>query len=700
MLCRVLTRSRSPGIGNGLTYDCGDFKLKEGSHVSIPLRKEMVEGIVFEVMKKRKEEDFDIKNVEEVFADSPLLNSAQLKTLKWMSDYYLCSLRQALRVWLPTPTWKKLKPENELYFKLVDPSIPKRGVNQQMIVEYLRDKDFVPLSQIKDEINVSGSSLKKLADKGRLKMEEREETYSSDKPEINEPNLTSAQTSAYKQIKKTDKPSLLFGITSSGKTEIYAQFISETVSSGKQAILLVPEILLTEHCIHRFEELLGAEHIAVVHSRLTLAQRRRIWTKIHNGGISLVIGSRSALFAPLPDLGLVIIDEEHEWTYKNEQSPRYHARETAVKLCEYSGAKLILGTATPSLESWARAKSDEYEFVRLAERYQDQPLPKVRVIDLAEADFGSLYPFTPPLLDAIEDRIKKGEQSVLFINRRGVSSCLMCLDCRRRIVSPESNLPFTVHKDYRGNPYLLDHTSGLRGEVPSVCPSCDSVRLHAVGAGTQKIEEILNSQFPNARLLRADSDTLTHPEHMRLLLKKMREGQADILLGTQSVVKGLDLPNVTLAGVLVADVGLSLPHFRAGERIFQLLTQLTGRSGRAKDGEVIIQTFRPNTPEVKLAAEHRTEDFLDEELKLRIHSGYPPATNMIRLIVREDAEAKAKELRDKIKAESDLIAHASPQLFGGGKTWQVLIRGTKPEEILKKLDLNGVVIDVDPIETV
>ena len=700
MLCRVLTRSRSPGIGNGLTYDCGDFKLKEGSHVSIPLRKEMVEGIVFEVMKKRKEEDFDIKNVEEVFADSPLLNSAQLKTLKWMSDYYLCSLRQALRVWLPTPTWKKLKPENELYFKLVDPSIPKRGVNQQMIVEYLRDKDFVPLSQIKDEINVSGSSLKKLADKGRLKMEEREETYSSDKPEINEPNLTSAQTSAYKQIKKTDKPSLLFGITSSGKTEIYAQFISETVSSGKQAILLVPEILLTEHCIHRFEELLGAELIAVVHSRLTLAQRRRIWTKIHNGGISLVIGSRSALFAPLPDLGLVIIDEEHEWTYKNEQSPRYHARETAVKLCEYSGAKLILGTATPSLESWARAKSDEYEFVRLAERYQDQPLPKVRVIDLAEADFGSLYPFTPPLLDAIEDRIKKGEQSVLFINRRGVSSSLMCLDCRRRIVSPESNLPFTVHKDYRGNPYLLDHTSGLRGEVPSVCPSCDSVRLHAVGAGTQKIEEILNSQFPNARLLRADSDTLTHPEHMRLLLKKMREGQADILLGTQSVVKGLDLPNVTLAGVLVADVGLSLPHFRAGERIFQLLTQLTGRSGRAKDGEVIIQTFRPNTPEVKLAAEHRTEDFLDEELKLRIHSGYPPATNMIRLIVREDAEAKAKELRDKIKAESDLIAHASPQLFGGGKTWQVLIRGTKPEEILKKLDLNGVVIDVDPIETV
>ncbi|HCI03763.1 MAG: primosomal protein N' [Candidatus Peribacteraceae bacterium] len=700
MLCRVLTRSRSPGIGNGLTYDCGDFKLREGSHVSIPLRKEIVEGVVFEVMKQRKEQDFDIKNVEEILAKSPLLNSAQLKTLEWMSNYYCCSLRQALRVWLPTPSWTKLKPIKELYFKLIDPTIPKRGANQQMIVEYLRDKDWAPLSQIKDEINVSGSSLKKLAQKDRLKMEEREEIYDSKIPEINEPKLTKTQSEAYKLINKSTKPSLLFGITSSGKTEIYAQMISDAVHSGKQAILLVPEILLTEHCIHRFDELLGPKHIAVVHSRLTIAQRRRTWTKIHNGGVSLVIGSRSALFAPVPDLGLIIIDEEHEWTYKNEQSPRYHARETAVKLCEFAGAKLVLGTATPSLESWSRAKSGEYQLVKLSERYMEQPLPKVRIIDLADSNFGSLYPFTPPLLDAISDRIKKHEQSVLFINRRGVSSALMCLDCKRRIVSPESNLPFTVHKDYQGNPYLLDHTTGTRGEVPATCPSCSSVRLHAIGAGTQRIEEILNSEFPNARLLRADSDTLTHPEHMRLLLKKMRENQADILLGTQSVVKGLDLPNVTLAGVLVADVGLSLPHFRAGERIFQLLTQLTGRSGRAKDGEVIIQTFRPHSPEVKFAAEHNTEEFLDKELKLRIHAGYPPATKMIRLIVREDSKAKAKELRDKIRSESDLIAHASPQLFGGGKTWQVLIRGDKPAEVLKKLDLKGVVVDVDPIETV
>jgi len=652
MLCHVITRSRSPGIGSGLTYDSGDLKVKEGSHVSVPLRKELVEGIVLEIIKNNTQPGchpelaegpgYDVKNVDELLSNSPLLNKAQIQTLKWMSEYYFCTLRQALQAWIPTPVFKKRKKKDE----------------------------FEKLPE----------------------------------PEINEPKLTTAQKKAYEKIKSESKPSLLFGITSSGKTEIYAQLICDTIKNGKQAILLLPEILLTEHFIHRFEELLGAEYIAIVHSRLTPAQRRKTWNRIHQGHIKLVIGSRSALFSPVPDLGLVIIDEEHEWTYKNEQTPRYHARETAAKLCEFSKAKLVLGTATPSLESWARAKSGEYQLVRLSERYLDQPLPKVRVIDLAEVASGSLYPFSPPLLDAISDRLKKGEQTVLFLNRRGVSSSLMCLDCRRRIVSPESNLPFTLHKDRSGRPYLLDHTTGICSDVPATCPACNSTKLHAIGAGTQKLEEILTKQFFEARILRADSDTLTHPEHMRLLLKKMRENQADILLGTQSVVKGLDLPNVTLAGVLVADVGLSLPHFRAGERIFQLLTQLTGRSGRAKAGEVIIQTFRPAAPEIKFAAEHKTEEFLEEELKLRIHSNYPPATKMIRLIVRENAKNKAEELRDKIRRETDLLAHASSQIFGGG-TWQVLIRGPMLAtgtrgSLLRNLDLKGVTIDVDPVETV
>ncbi|MBU0458731.1 primosomal protein N' [Patescibacteria group bacterium] len=622
-----------------------------------------------------------------------------------MSKYYFCSLRQALRVWLPTPSWKNLAPKNELYFKLIDHRLPpKRSFKQTLIVEYLKNIDWASQKELKD-MGAEKSTLKTMLTKGRITMEERKVDYKTCKPVIEEPNLTKAQTQAYQLINRSDKPSLLFGITSSGKTEIYAQLISDAVKKGKQAILLVPEILLTEHCIHRFEELIGKEHIAVVHSRLTAGQRRKEWRRIHNGGAHLVIGSRSALFAPVPNLGVVIIDEEHEWTYKNEQTPRYHARETAAKLCEFAKAKLIMGTATPSVESWARAKFGEYQLVNLPERYQNHPLPDVRVVDLTKVNFGKLYPFSPPLLNAIEDRLKKGEQSVLFLNRRGSATSLMCFECRRRIVSPESNLPFTVHKDPQGKPYLLDHTSGIQASVPVECPACKSTNLHAVGAGTQKIEDILSKQFPNARLLRADSDTLTHPEHMRLLLKKMREGHADILLGTQSVVKGLDLPNVTLAAVLIADVGLSLPHFRAGERIFQLLTQLTGRSGRAKPGEVIIQTFRPDSAEVKYAANHQTKEFLNEELKLRLHAGYPPATNMIRLIIREDARTRAIQLVNKIKAISnkdnlELKVSSAPQMFGGGRSWHVLIRGVKPSSVLNKIDLKNVVVDIDPMECV
>ncbi len=306
--------------------------------------------------------------------------------------------------------------------------------------------------------------------------------------------------------------------------------------------------------------------------------------------MSLVIGSRSALFTPLQDLGLVILDEEHEWTYKNEQTPRYHARETAETLCRYAAAKLVLGSATPSLETWARAKEGRYHLVRLPERYLKQQFPAVRIVDLAQAQCGSLYPLSPSLLAAIEERLQKQEQSILFLNHRGIASALLCLDCRRRVVSPDSRLPFTVHRAPGNALKLVDHTTGLTLAVPTACPACGSVRLHCIGAGTQKVETLLKQRFPEARLLRADSDTLQHPEQMRSLLAAMRERRADILLGTQSVVKGLDLPQVTLAAVLLADIGLSLPHFRAGERIFQLLSQLTGRSGRSRPGEVIIQT--------------------------------------------------------------------------------------------------------------
>ncbi len=710
MYCTVLTASKSGGIGNGLTYDAGDLQLQPGMLVRVPLRNKLVEAIVTDVRNDAPATEYDLKKVHGVFHPTPLLSPEQIATVRWMADYYLTTLRQAIGVWLPAPPWIKLLPKKTNAYRLSGKDISIiRGKKQQTLLETLTGKDWLSEDELLRESGSSKATLRGLVTKGFIEEESREASshaanFSASLKQL--PALTPLQEKVEESIRHDPRPSLLFGITGSGKTEIYAQLIVDALKKGKQAIVLVPEILLTEHSIHRYQALLDRSSIAVIHSRLTPAARRNLWQRVHRGEISLVLGSRSALFAPMRYLGLVIIDEEHEWTYKNEQTPRYHAREVAEELCNQFGAKLVFGTATPSLEAWTRAREGRYHLERLPQRYREQALPDVKIVDLAQVNFGSMYPFSPPLLDAIEDRLRRHEQSVLFLNRRGIATSLLCLQCRRRIVSPESQLPFTVHQSRDGRPYLLDHTSGLTADVPNLCPHCQSTKLLAVGAGTQKVEDILRRKFPQARILRADADTLAHPEQMRELLHMMRERKADILLGTQSVVKGLDLPEVTLAAVILADVGLSLPHFRAGERIFQLLTQLTGRSGRAKQGEVIIQTFRPDAPEIVAASKHETEKYLDQELKLRTYTGYPPAQEMVRLIVRDDmGGVQAKKLTMQLQQAIDaqtlrITAKCAPTFFGGGKVWQVLLRGEHPRELLRDRAVGDAVIDVDPIETV
>ena len=648
MYSTVLTASRSPQIGNGLTYRTVNLAVGPGSLVRVSLRGKAAEGIVLEICtdKPADLEEAVMKDAE-LLATIPLLTSAQVTTLRWMASYYYCTLRQALGPFLPSPPWSRL----------------------------LREK--------------------------KKKETEVQRTLT---PVVALPELTALQQQALEKIHASTKPALLFGVTGSGKTAVYAHLIAETAARDGQSILLVPEILLTEHAIARFEQLFDRHQIALLHSRLTPAARRAEWQRIHRGEVMLIIGSRSALFAPCQKLGLVIIDEEHEWTYKNEQTPRYHARETAETLCAAADARLVLGTATPSLEAWQRAKEGRYTLVRMPERYSGLQPPQVRVVDLGTAAFGGAYPFSPPLLDAIRERLEKKEQSVLFLNRRGMATALLCLECRRRVLSPASQMPFTVHRGRDGKPILIDHIAGSTAPVPATCPACGSPKLHPVGAGTQRVEETLRRLFPTARLLRADSDTLSHPEEMRRLLHRMEERDADILLGTQSVVKGLDLPYVTLAAVLLADVGLSLPHFRAGERVFQLLTQLVGRSGRARQGDVIIQTFRPDALEVRAAAGHHTEQYIEEELRLRTLLHYPPATSMVRLVASGVAAQKhAKEAqRQAMRIIEDrrlaFTATCAPTLFGAGRIWHVLLRGNDARTLLGEIDLSAVTIDVDPIE--
>lgn len=707
--CLVLLNTRAPGIGNGLTYDANGFKLSPGMLVRVPLRKQHIEGIVLSTDDNDQSDSFDAKPVHEVIATYPLLTPSQIKLMRWMSSHYFCSLAAALRPFLPASPWKSAIPKDVTLLRIAK-QMEKGGKRQMEIMEYMTGRDWTPLDELKRHTGASSATLASLTHNGYLTMEKRPADTvppPAAYPLSREPSpLTPIQQQAYDAVKADARPSLIFGITGSGKTEIYMKLIADQAALGKQSILLLPEILLTEHTIHRFESLFPADRIAVIHSRLTPASRRLEWMRIHSGEAALVIGSRSALFAPCRKLGAVIIDEEHEWTYKNEQTPRYHARDAAEKLCEFAGAKLVMGTATPSLEAWARAKDGRYHLARVGERYMNRALPDVRVVDLGTVKFGSLYPFSPPLLEAMEKRLQKKEQTVLFLNRRGVASAILCLQCRKRLTSPASQLPFTLHRTPGGVPYLLDHVAGVQVPLPSTCPHCGAANLLPVGAGTQKLEDLIASVFPTARVLRADSDTLTHPEQMRQLLSDMREGRADILLGTQTVVKGLDLPGVTLAAVPVADVGLSLPHFRAGERIFQLLTQLTGRSGRAVPGEVIIQTFRPQAAEIVAASQHRTEDYLEAELALRTTLQYPPVTDMIRFVINgPKAEVRAKLFHQSLmkaiaQRSTPATAMLAPTLFGMGKEWHVLLKGKDIRPLLPLLDLTEITVDVDPLDVV
>lgn len=637
----VLPLSRSQAIGNGLTYGSNDAKVRPGVLVRMKLRGKATQGIVVAADNESTLDEAKVMPIDAVEHEMPLLPEASLQTLRWMADYYRTTQRQALTPFLPPPPWHRI------------------------FLAEMRD----PMTEL---------------------------------PLPAAPALTPEQQKAADGIlaAKDGKPTLLFGVAGSGKTEVYAHLIRTMIASGKQSIMLVPEIFLAEHIIERLLQRLPPDSAVVMHSQLTPTERRKAWLKVRTGEARVVIGPRSALFAPCPDLGLVIMDEEHEWTYKNEQTPRYHARETAAELCRNANAKLVLGTATPSAESWDRVERGIFNVARLGERFGGAEFPAVRIIDLGSVD-GKQYPFSTALLGAIQERLDKKEQTVLFLNRRGLSSGVLCLDCRKRLLSAESQLPYAVHRDASGRSYLLDHLTNQRAEIPARCPHCGSTKLHPVGAGTQKVEEQLATYFPHARIARADTDALKDPADMRKLLAAVHAGEIDILFGTQMVAKGLDIPGVTLAAVLVADVGLSLPHFRAGEHAFQLLAQLTGRSGRKHPGEVIIQTYRPDAAEIAAAAQHRTEDYLRTELEIRRTLGYPPSSEMIRFIVpAPDAERRARKLKEDLakNAKPGTTASASQTFYGGGKEWHVILKGANLRPVLDGVDLEGVSTDVDPMD--
>ena len=464
---------------------------------------------------------------------------------------------------------------------------------------------------------------------------------------------------------------LLEGITGSGKTEVYLQVIAEVLNQGKTAIMLVPEISLTPQMVQRFKSRFG-EHVAVMHSGLSQGEKYDEWRKIERGEAEVVVGARSAIFAPIENIGVIIVDEEHEASYKQEETPRYHARDLAIWRSEYHHCPVVLGSATPSLESRARAQKNVYQRLRLTQRAnQAATLPTIDVVDMRqEVENGNVSSFSMSLQEKLQERLEKNEQSVLLLNRRGYSSFVMCRDCGYVLPCPNCDISLTLHMDSKT---MKCHYCGHEERIPYRCPNCGQDKIRYYGTGTQKVEEELQTLLPDSRILRMDVDTTRRKGAHEKILRTFGEGQADILLGTQMIAKGLDFPNVTLVGVLNADTALNLPDFRSSERTFQLLTQVSGRAGRAeKPGEVIIQSFNPEHYAIQLAKAQDYEDFYTKEMYIRHRGDYPPYYFTVQITANHPEENEAAKQMFQIATK--LKQGLSPQAILLGPTPNAIMR--------------------------
>ncbi len=549
--------------------------------------------------------------------------------------------------------------------KIIAPSIDmlekkaelsKRNTKQIMVIDYfISNPKPIERQKILSLLGISSSVIKSLVDKGIL-YESMQEVYRDPYQdrifEHTEPlQLTEEQSVAIKPILQTIEEKrhdvfLLYGITGSGKTEVYMQSIQKVLEEGREGIVLVPEISLTPQMVNRFKGRFGDE-VAVLHSGLSIGEKYDEWRKIQRKEVRVAVGARSAIFAPFENLGIIIIDEEHETSYKQEDNPRYHARDVAIERARTHNCPVILGSATPSLETFARAKKGVYQLLTLSKRMNDQSLPTVDIVDMREElREGNRTMFSRVLYDKLQDRLIKKEQTVLFLNKRGHSSFVMCRDCGYVIQCPNCDISLTYH---RYQQQMKCHYCGYEAVVPTICPECNSEHIRYFGTGTQKVEEELGKIFPEARVIRMDVDTTSRKGSHEKLLTAFQEGKADILLGTQMIAKGLDFPNITLVGVLSADTMLHLPDFRSSEKTFQLLTQVSGRAGRHElAGEVVIQTYSPEHYSIELAGQQDFDQFYQKEMMIRKIHQYPPFYYLALITVSHEELMKVVDVTEKI----------------------------------------------------
>lgn len=652
MIAEIILNENAKDLDKIFDYNVPNNLIKDakiGSRVILPFgnRKAIQEGFIIGFKEKSEYKLKDILKIEE----NPFLNEEKIKLAKWIGTRYFANLSDSLKLMLPPGTRAKNienrikeKTKNFVYLRKTREEIEEdinnkkiKSEKQKRILEFLIKNNEVLISELEVFTETSRAIIKTLEKNNYIEICEKQVNRN---PFINKTveksqrlEFTEEQEESYKKVETAINNNdniefLLFGVTGSGKTEIYLQIIEKVIKSGKTSIMLVPEISLTPQMVDRFISRFGQEKIAVIHSKLSIGERYDAWNRIAKNEVNIVIGARSAIFAPIKNLGIIIIDEEHDTSYQSEVSPRYDAKEIARYLSKENACPLVLGSATPSLESYKKAKEGKIELLELTKRANKSHLPKVEIVDLREElANGNRSMISKRLKEEIQKNIENKEQTILFLNRRGYSTFVMCRDCGYTVKCKNCNITMTYHiKEDK----LKCHYCGYEEKKVNICPECGSTNIRYFGTGTQKLEQEINKIFPKASTIRMDIDTVSKKNSHEEILNSFKNEKIDILIGTQMVVKGHHFPNVTLVGVIAADSSLNIEDFRANERTFQILTQVAGRAGREKkEGRVLIQTYNPDSLAIEYASMQDYKSFYETEIQIRKQLKYPPFCDII-----------------------------------------------------------------------
>ncbi len=717
MVAEIILNSNAKELNRVFDYNIPEtmvYKAMVGSRVFVQFgnRKQLEEGFIIGI---KESSEFKLKNIEKIVNENGLTEE-KVELAKWMARRYFCNISECIKLMLPPGTTTKIienriKEKNENFVTIIDEEVVEsdieedkfKSAKQVRILKFLLDNGETNLADLLLFTDTTRDAVKALEKKNYITIEkkqvERNPFFHKVERQSKKLEFTEEQQNSYNEISdKMDKNKyeeyLIYGVTGSGKTEIYLQLIEKALNNNKTSIMLVPEISLTPQTVDRFIARFGEENIAVLHSKLSIGERFDQWNKIKSGQAKIVIGARSAIFAPVQNLGIIIIDEEHDSSYKSESTPRYNAKDVARYLCYESNIPLVLGSATPDTGSLYRTMKKQSVLLRLNKRANNAKLPEIEVVDLREElSKKNKSMLSEKLQESIKENLENKKQTILFLNRRGFSTFVMCRDCGYTAKCKNCDITLTYHKSTNK---LKCHYCGYETKVITKCPECGSENIRYFGTGTQKLESEINTLFPEAKTIRMDVDTVTKKNSHEKILTDFKENKADILIGTQMVVKGHHFPNVTLVGVIAADGSLNMNDYRANEITFQILTQVAGRAGRGEDaGKVIIQTYNPDNFTIECVKQQNEEMFYNTEMRLRKQLKYPPFCDIIVIgvsskdeqITMKVAQSLHKYLKDRVENENIgiMLYKALPAPIDKIKNkyrWRILIKCKFGEDII------------------